>query len=123
MIKVVRHDTLRDCFEAFIGRSMDDEDIKLGYWAGHDGTKPFKIKLSKFMQTTRLCWGWSSYHDRIIHLWKTDDCPEIELLSLLAHEIGHFQRPRYQMKDDEEKKASIYERVAKTAYEMMRDME
>jgi hypothetical protein len=118
MIKLKTYSTLLECFEEFIGKKVGPEEEKINYWVGHDGKKPFRIRFDKWLKTTRKCWGWTEYKTRTIHLWADKDCPHNELVVALAHEIGHFQRPRYFIKADEEKKASLYELVTRTALEM-----
>lgn len=117
-INVIRYDTLLECFEAFIGKKVDLDEASKNYWVGHDGHKEFKIRFDKWLKTTRKCWGWAEYSKRKLHIWISNNCSKDEVIILLSHELGHFQRPRYLIKADEEKKASLFEKVTRTAIDI-----
>jgi len=122
MVKVIRYQSLGECFEALTGEKIDPSKTKREYWVGHNGRKTFRIRMDKWLNTERKCWGWVEYRRRTIHIWIGDGCSKDELAVVISHELGHLQKPRYLLKQDEEKKASTYADVTRLALSMSSEM-
>jgi len=111
MIRVVRYPSVAECYTACFG------DNKFASGFGGDG-KRFKIKRSVWLAKIRRfgCWGFANFKGREIHVWVGRGCKKERVIEMLAHELGHFERPRYRDKGKEEVKAVKYGTAAKTAY-------
>ena len=115
-IKVIRYETLKECFLGCIEKKeLTDEDARKNYWVGHNGKRGFRIRVDKWLGRDEKVWAWANYKKREVHIYTADDANVFEIIEVLSHEIGHFQRPRYPFGNDEEKKAEIYRKVTKTA--------
>jgi hypothetical protein len=118
-VKVIRYDTLTDCFQAFIGFDCSvEEEARNHYWCGHNGIHPYRVNVWRWLNTYKhLSWGWAEYKTKTIHMWMADDCPVAEMVRLFAHEVAHLRLPR-PYKDDraEELKARRSEYDASFAY-------
>lgn len=86
-----------------------------------DGDGPYEMTRKQFMSARRhaKCWGFANFDTKTIHLWVGYGCTRDHLISLLAHELGHMERPRPRDKQKEEAKAITFARVALTAHKMM----
>ena len=123
MIKVKKYITLRECFLACIEKpDLTDEEAKTHYWVGHNGKRGFRVRIDKWLAEDTRVWGWAEYKIRTIHVYVAEDADIFEVIELLSHEIGHFQRPRYPFGHDEEKKAEQYRKVTTTAIEMAKTL-
>lgn len=123
MTKLIKHKTLRECFLAYIQEpNLTDEEAKKHYWVGNNGRRGFRIRVDKWLASDVKCWGWASYKEKEVHVWASPEVTALDLIPLLCHELGHLQRPRYPFGFDEEKKASIYGKVAATAVEMAKEL-
>lgn len=101
---------------------LTDEEAKTHYWVGHDGKRGYRLRIDKWLARDTKAWGWAEYKKRTIHIYVAPDADMYEVIQLLAHEISHFQRPRYPFGHDEGKKARQYERVTKTAIDMAKGL-
>ncbi len=117
-ITVIQHETLKECFmELMDWDSINDEEIKYSYWLGHNGKRPFRENVKRWLENTkRKCWGWAEYKTKTIHIWINKECDTEEVIACLAHEAAHLRRPRFKDKEEEERKASRTELDAKFAY-------
>ena len=123
MIKVVRYKTLRECFLKCIDKpDLTDEEAKVHCWVGHNGKRGYRIRVDKWLAKDTKVWGWVEYKTRTLHLFISEDADIFELIELLSHEIGHFQRPRYPFGHDEEKKAEQYRKVTTTAIDIAKGL-
>ena len=122
MIKVIRYKTLRECFLLCINKpNITDEEAKTYYWIGHNGKRGYRIRVDKWLARDVKAWAWCEYKKRTIHIYIAPDADIFEVIELLSHEIGHFQRPHYPFGHDEEKKAEQYRSVTTTAINMAKD--
>lgn len=120
-IKLLRYATLRECFLKCIGQEdLSDADAKTHFWVGHNGRRGYRIRVDRWLAQNTKVWGWANYRQREIHVYVAPDADVYEVIEVLAHEIGHFQRPRYPFGHDEERKAENYRKVTKTAISMAR---
>jgi hypothetical protein len=121
-VTLVRYPTLRECFNACMGKGDDFVPGEHDYWSGHNGNRPFRKNIKRWLDSPGVdCWGWAEYSTKSIHYWIMDCCNDEELLGLLAHELAHLRKPRY--KDHlEERKASLQERDCRTAYTLLKSI-
>jgi len=116
-IHIKPYDTLEECFCEFLEINSVDEIGDKDYWSGYNGSKPFRINIKKWLTSTNYkCWGWVEYKTKTVHLWIDNDCGMDELVSTIAHEVAHLNKPRFKDKKEEEKKANKYAEVANMAY-------
>ena len=112
-VQVVVYRSLEGCMKAF-------GETKLGHfeWMSADGKK-YRMSLKETVRLSRAagCWAWAE-DKKAIHLWMGKGCTKEELFGVLAHEIGHMERPFHRTLR-EEQKAAKYERVALAAYGLM----
>ena len=116
---VVRYRTLRDCLAEYFG-CKPAEVPKRGHWHWTDmDGKRHKDTMAKTMRRMRNrgCWGWCEGKAKI-HVWINSRCKPIDAIALIAHEIGHTQKPFRVTSDAEERKANTYESVAKGAIQV-----
>ena len=114
-VRVVHYATLRECMEAYYRGPVPAH----GTWIGYDrNRKPYRRTMRWIMRAhrRRRCWAWVE-NQHIIHIWTTRETSMRELVRVLAHEIGHTEKP-YMRRDREEAKAAQYEFVALTAYDI-----
>ena len=118
-IQIIRHSTLRECLKAY-GIPANAQ----GYWkwADADGTN-HKTKNSTALSLIkrRTCWGWTE-DKKVIHVWIGKRATLVDIVGLLAHEMGHIQRPFRANVYDEEQKAAIYASVALGALSAAEEM-
>lgn len=117
-LKITRYRTLRECLAAF-GLRPDDK----GWWKWMDASgKKHRMSYSRSIEKIKEkgYWGFID-NKRTIHVWARTRTPMADVVGLLAHEIGHAQKP-YHRTLLEEEKASKYELVAKSAYLAARDL-
>ena len=122
MIKLIKYSTLRECFLNCIEKPyLTPEEAKNHYWVGHNGKRGYRLRIDKWLERDTKVWGWAEYKKKEIHLYASPDADIFEIIATLAHEIGHFQRPRYPFGHDEEKKAEKYRMVTQTAINMAKE--
>ena len=111
-IKIVRYETLKECLEAL---GVDPDTKGYWEWADANGTR-HKERYGKAIDKIRKfkCWGWADkgYGKREVHVWIGKRATLKDVVSLLAHEMGHLERPFHDTRFAEETKAAKYERVA-----------
>lgn len=120
---VIRHKTLRDCMADFLDCEVTEVEDQDGtwIWGDHDGehSMPMKEAVSKILSSR--VWAWLGDKDTM-HLWFAKNVDPKRLTAVIAHELGHSERPWHRDTIQEEQKASRYERVAGTAFEIMSDL-
>lgn len=126
-ITVKNYPSLEQCLMAFMDWDKMPEDINKAYWSGHDGFKPYRKNIGRWLKNPPACWGWAEYSTKSIHVWfskkvKRDKSSRAELLGMIAHELAHLRKPRPKDKMLEEKKASLVQHDAITAYGIMNDL-
>jgi len=124
MIKVRKYDDLKECIAAYFECDVDEIPSQEGmwYWSDADGTRhswTMDDALSHIMK--KNCWSWVDDKE-IIHIWYAPEVERYTLISVLAHELGHIERPYHRDRFAEEQKAAKYERVAETAMDIARDL-
>jgi hypothetical protein len=123
MAEVIKYDNLRECFLLFLNKpDMTDEECRTHYWVGHNGTRPYRIRIDKWLASNPKVWGWCEHKARTIHIYVSPEADIFDVITMMAHELGHMQRPRYPIDSDEEKKAANYEKVTKTAIDIAKEM-
>lgn len=102
-ILIIRYDTLKECFLAFMRRgSITDDELKKERWTGYSGGRKFNISVWKWLNNHELkCWGYANCKTKTIHLWVDKDCKTDELIQLLAHEFAHLRQPKFKDKREE----------------------
>jgi len=110
------YDSMEDIVEEFsmmqYGKSARDVDyISLFNEKGEEVRYTYEHLVS--IINNRGCWGFSSEDE--IYIWADEKVDIGELLSTIAHEIGHILLPRLDNGIDEIK-ASVYSKVASIAY-------
>lgn len=117
-IQLVRYPSINECLASFFRCSVDQ--IPMGgfwEWQEADGSK-HKMKQAEALSLIkkRSVWGWVE-GKRIIHFYARKNASMSQLVRMLAHEIGHTQKP-YHRTIAEEMKANKYGLVAMTAFEI-----
>ena len=118
-LHIVRYRTARECIAAFHGCRVS-ELPKAGRWTFFDRqgkARRLSVKACYKEMQRRGCWGWVR-SKRTLHLWVSSRAKLSEVVALLAHEIGHCERP-FLSRGKEEQKAARYEYVAQSAIEML----
>jgi hypothetical protein len=118
-VEIIRHRTLNSCLAAFHGCKVS-ELPKRGYWTFHNRQgKRVRLSVGACMRDMRKrgCWGWV-LGKRWIHLWVSGRATMPEAISLIAHELGHCEKPNFGHGAREEQKAAKYEDVARRAEEL-----
>ena len=113
--KVVKYRTARECLAAF-HRCRVSELPKHGYWVCVDSKgikRRLTVKANREEIKRRGCWGWCE-DKKVLHLWISRRAKLAEVIGLIAHEIGHCEKP-YLRRAAEERKASKHEKVARNA--------
>ena len=122
-VKIIRHSTLKECFLKCIDKpELTDREAKTHYWVGHNGRRGYRLRIDRWLARNEKVWGWANYTKKELHVYIADDADIFEVIAMLSHEIGHFQRPRYPFGHDEEKKAETYRKVTLTAINIARDL-
>ena len=126
-VTVKNYPSLEQCFMAFMSWDKMPEDVNKAYWVGNDGHKAYRKNVGKWLKNPPDCWGWAEYATKSIHVWfskkiKRSKVLQAEFLGLIAHELSHLRKPRPKDKILEEKKASLVQHDAKTAYGIMNDL-
>ena len=110
--KIIRHRTLRECFLAY---GIDPKQKGWWEWIDADGRAHRSSNTQSVKNIKhRGYWGFIS-NKNIIHVWIKSRTKMEDVVSLLAHEMGHAELPYHQSKL-EEQKANKYERVARMAF-------
>ena len=117
-IRVIRYRTLASCLASF-HNCRPSELPRRGAWEWYDrdGRKVRKsvARATRYCRE-RGCWGWVSNH-KTLHLWISSKAQFSEIIGLIAHELGHCEKPCGHGAR-EEKKAARYERVAEGAVKL-----
>lgn len=118
-IKVVRYRSLVSCLAAFF-QCRPSEVPTRGRWEWRDrkGAKIFSsMKEVLRLCRDRGCWGWTANH-KTLHLWIGRKAKFSEAIGLIAHELGHREKP-WGHGAQEEQKAARYEAVAQDAVDLL----
>ena len=121
-IKIIKHKTLAAILkEYFQGDKPDERGIWT--WYGSDGKRQ-QMSMPTFKKTVTKQGVWAFVlGKKELHIWMGRNCFFKELLTTLGHELGHFEKPYTKPGGRlEEIKASRYERVVSTAYEIACDL-
>jgi hypothetical protein len=121
-IKIIKHKTLAAILKAYFQGDKPDER-GIWTWYGSDGKRQ-QMSMPHFRKVVSKRGVWAFVlGKKELHIWIGARCLFHDLLADLGHELGHFERPwtkpggRF-----EEIKASKYERVVSTAYDMANDL-
>lgn len=122
-LTVIRYATSRACMAEFLDCEVDEVEDQDGtwIWGDYDGehSMPMKEAISKILSSR--VWGWLGNKDTM-HIWFAKNVDPKRLMAVIAHELGHSNRPWHRDTVREEQKASLYEEVAGTAFEIMSDL-
>ena len=117
---LVEYDEIDECLAEFLGVKKDKLEKVRGKmeWETEDG-EIIECSKKKFVGNVREqdCWGWVRGKSEI-HFWFEVGTAVESLVAMLAHELGHMERPFYKEHKKEEKKACKYGRVALEAYRL-----
>ena len=117
-IHVVNHTDLLNCLATYFGCPINDLYNMPFHWSDDAGNHVWGMRRYIRCIKQRGTWGFAENKKRI-HIWFKKGTSEANLLKLLAHEIGHLQRPWKRNRILEETKAINYAYVALSAYEIM----
>ena len=123
MLNVHTYDTIETCIAAFYG-CEEGEIHDQEKWTWEHNGKITVWGMRRMIRSRKQCgtWGWCEHITKDLHVWVADYAEPKCVIRLLAHEIGHRQRPYKRDNFAEERKASLYEDVALTAFEIMEDI-
>lgn len=121
-LDVFRYDTLEACMAAFYGCTeigLLDQPRTRWEHKGRETVWPIRrvIRNRKKIGT----WGWAE-NKKAIHVWITKEASMQSVIHLVAHELGHLERPYRMDKFEEERKAVKYSEVATLAFEISEDL-
>jgi hypothetical protein len=120
--EIVRYRTARECLAAYHGCKPSEVPIS-GRWefADRDG-KVLKVSARRcyrhIIQTG--CWGFCE-DKGVLHLWVSRRAKPKSVMALIAHEVGHCQKP-FLNRSKEEMKAAKYEHVCEVAFDIFQRM-
>jgi hypothetical protein len=115
-VKKVRYETLKDCITAFLGNQPGVTIDTVGEWVTSKERMTMKEMIAR--HTEIGCWGWCE-NKEIIHLWVGEHADILNVINLIAHEVGHTMRPWHKDHLAEEDKACRYGDVARDALMLM----
>jgi len=124
LLKVIRYETRFESMAEHLGCDVSEVEDKDGTWIWGDwagGEHSMSMKEAIPYALSREVWGWSENKDTV-HIWFGKNVDPKKLLEVIAHEVGHTCRPYHRGSFKEERKASRYEEVAGTAYEIMSNL-
>lgn len=122
-VTVIQYDSLEKCLMAFMDWDKMPDDVNKAYWSGHDGSRPYRKNIGRWLKNPPSCWGWAEYRAKKIHVWFTGKkVDKAQFMGLIVHELAHLRKPRYKNKALEEKKAAICGKDAVVAYGIMNDL-
>lgn len=124
-LQFIRHRSLEACIAAYFhtrpSRCFSLKFPRRGFWEFYDQHgKRHRWSMARTLRSCRTwgTWGWAQGKRRV-HLWIAPYAEFNEIVRLLAHEIGHTQKPHLPPAR-EEQKAAKYETVALLAVKMAR---
>ena len=123
LIIVIPYATLEACMAAFYG-CAESELLQQGpfIWENDDGPCVWPIRRLIRVRKKWGTWGWCE-QKKTIHVWISPEAEEHKIIELLAHELGHTEKPFHKTMQKEETKACRYAVIAQRAYKMMLDVQ
>lgn len=119
MISVLTYDTLEECLAAFLNCEVDELHSKKPWVWEQDGrVTVWGMRRMIRCRKKEGTWGFCENKGNI-HVWVASHAKPVSILRLLAHEIGHRQRPFKRNNFAEERKAEVYADVTVSAFEIM----
>lgn len=118
-VPVVQYKTINACMAAYFCCDVKDLDTLEGKWKfmSADGTEDICANKDAIKDIRKLsAWGWVEGKETI-HLFVRKSAKLKDVISLLAHEVGHTRRP-FHKSVIEEKKACIFAEVARCAFDL-----
>ena len=109
MIKVFVYEKFSECFKQMHGMSS-----KMVQWYEDGSTKLVQRKNLMRRYRNMGYYGFISWKNEM-HLWFDNSCDISDMVGLIAHELGHIERPYHKDRSEEEKKAGKFAAVAKSA--------
>lgn len=122
-VHVCRHDTLESCMAGFFNCG-ESELLGMPKFEFEDSKGRFTVwpvRRVLRVRKKRGTWGWVE-NKGDIHIWVAPHAPFIKVLRLLAHELGHKERPYFKASITEERKAEQFADVAMMAYTIAMDV-
>ena len=114
-MKIVKYRTARECLAAYHGCGPSEIPLP-GVWIYYDrkgNQRRHRYKECYESILKRGCWAWCE-NKSTLHLWISRRAKFADAIGLIAHEVGHCQKP-YLRFGREETKAARYEYVAQEA--------
>ena len=115
-IDIVRYRTARECIAAFYGCRPSEIPFKEKHeFYDEKGVRRRQTGKSCYKSILAIgCWGWCMDY-KVLHLWISRRASFQDAMALIAHELGHCQKPHFKSKGAEERKAVKYEDVTQLA--------
>lgn len=119
MATVYTYKTLEACIAAF--HSCEEDEIHAqGPWVWNNEGKRTVWNMRRMIRIRKKTGAWGFCREKgDIYVWIAPHATPLQIIRLLAHELGHKQRPFKRDRIAEEIKADRYEAVAGEAYELM----
>lgn len=122
LMEVIWYKTANKCLAAFHQCKVSELPSK-GWWEYCDRNGEqcrMSVKEAKEEINKKGCWGWCE-NKETLHLWISSRASLLDAIELIAHELGHCERPYYFSSSKEEKKASVFGKVAYDALNILVD--
>lgn len=119
------YSTLLECMASYFNCDVSEVKSQQGYWewVKPDGTKcrhTVQVVIDLVIEKNKV-WAWIE-DKHIIHIWHDKEADQQEIISTLAHEIGHSYRPFHRDRHKEEIKAEKFADVAAQAFYLMNNL-
>jgi uncharacterized protein YjaZ len=121
MIEIIRHETLEECVAKFYN-CEESEIYKFKVtFENTNGSSVWPVRRMIRVRKKRGTWGWVE-NKGAIHIWVSEKAPMHRIIRLLAHELGHKEKPYYKNRIQEERKAEKYADAAVASYNIACDI-
>lgn len=117
---IVRHRSIESCMAAYLHVPVDEVIAGRGFWDfcdRHGRHRYWTMRRTLRTFSKRGCWGFCQHRQRRIHVWVGAHCLGLEVILLMAHELGHLGGPHLPKTNNEEI-ASARENFAGMAVEL-----
>lgn len=122
MVTVLTYDTLEECIAAFHNCGTAEIYSK-GPWTWEQDGVITVWGMRRMIRCRKKEGTWGFCEDKgDIHVWVDKHTQPKKIVRMIAHEIGHKQRPFKRDIFAEERKAEVYADVALTAFEIMEEI-
>ena len=127
-IRLIIHPTVEGILQSYCGDSYDSlkdgDTSSVNVMRFDEETQQyFHADFNSMRKEINSKGHWGFCNDKEeIHIWCTAKTTEREKLRLIAHEIGHTQRPYHKNIEEEEAKAERYAEVSAKAFDLMQQL-